>query len=241
MNNVPPDHLVQYVGGSFTEVGHEFLEHFKKIGGLKSEHHVLDVGCGVGRMAMPLTSYLSKEGSYNGFDLIKDGIEWSNAQIASSYDQFTFTHVDLYNPLYNPAGTLQASTFRFPYEDQAFDFVFLTSIFTHLLEEELEHYTKEISRVLKKGGRCLITFFIINDESTKLIGEGQSTQPLFHAVKNSVIANPDAPNAAVGYHHEWLSKLFTTYGLSEESVHYGNWCGRSLFTSYQDIVVVEKK
>ncbi|GAF13255.1 methyltransferase [Bacillus sp. JCM 19046] len=240
MSSLPPDHLVQYIGGEFTETGREFLNHFKELGQLKPNHHVLDVGSGVGRMAMPLTNYLSKDGAYHGFDLSKEGIDWSNAEIASKYDTFTFTHVDLFNPLYNPSGTLQASSFAFPYEDNSFDFVFLTSIFTHLLEQELEHYTAEISRVLKKGGRCLMTFFIVNEESAQLIHAGQSSQPFFHANGISLVVLPDAPNAAVAYPEDWVSALLTRHGLKQESIHYGSWCGRTTFTSYQDIIIVEK-
>ncbi|PFK01104.1 SAM-dependent methyltransferase, partial [Bacillus cereus] len=51
---LPPPELDQYVGGDFEKVGKEFLNHFIQIGALKSNEKVLDVGCGVGRMAVPL-------------------------------------------------------------------------------------------------------------------------------------------------------------------------------------------
>ena len=51
---VPPRRL-QFVGrGDFVETGDEFMRHFLDLAGLKAHHRVLDVGCGIGRMARPL-------------------------------------------------------------------------------------------------------------------------------------------------------------------------------------------
>ena len=70
----PPPELVQYVGGDFQKVGKEFMNHFIQIGALQSNEKVLDVGCGVGRMAVPLMNYLTDDGAYYGFDLFKMGL-----------------------------------------------------------------------------------------------------------------------------------------------------------------------
>ncbi|MCT4572638.1 class I SAM-dependent methyltransferase, partial [Bacillus thuringiensis] len=61
MTLLPPPELVQYVGGDFKKVGKEFLKHFIQIGALKPNEKVLDVGCGVGRMAVPLLNYLNDD------------------------------------------------------------------------------------------------------------------------------------------------------------------------------------
>ena len=41
------------------------------------------------------------------------------------------------------------------------DVAFLTSVFTHMLPEDVEHYLDELARVLKPGGRTLITWFLL--------------------------------------------------------------------------------
>src|SRR5438132_1135958 len=62
---VPPK-LLTFVGdGDFVKAGNVFFEYFKTLGGLKPWHKVLDIGCGIGRMAIPLTTYINKEGSYD--------------------------------------------------------------------------------------------------------------------------------------------------------------------------------
>ena len=40
---------------NFEKAGQEFLGHFKELGGLKPDDRVLDVGCGIGRMAIYLS------------------------------------------------------------------------------------------------------------------------------------------------------------------------------------------
>ena len=57
---VPPRRLSFVGAGDFTAIGLEFLRYFQDLGGLRPTDHVLDVGCGIGRMALPLTGYLSK-------------------------------------------------------------------------------------------------------------------------------------------------------------------------------------
>ena len=54
-------------------MGRRFLEQFVALGGLKPDHHVLDVGCGIGRMALPLTTFLSAGGEYREFDPVGKG------------------------------------------------------------------------------------------------------------------------------------------------------------------------
>ncbi len=45
--------------GDFRAIGAEFLRHFVKLGELKPTDKVLEIGCGIGRMALPLTHYLT--------------------------------------------------------------------------------------------------------------------------------------------------------------------------------------
>jgi SAM-dependent methyltransferase len=236
-----PPHGLWFVGGeeNYQAVNEEFLDYFVKFGGLQPHHRVLDVGCGIGVMASRLTKFLSPKGAYFGFDIVPIGINWARRHISSRFPNFSFAHVDLFNKHYNPNGKLSADRFDFPYVDNSFDFVFLKSVFTHLLPGSIGHYLNEISRVLKPSGRCLLTVFLLNDESDRLIRDGESSIPLLHQLDGCRVLDPEFPETAVGISEVDLMQLCGKVGLQLlPPVHYGSWCGRKSAMSYQDILVL---
>jgi SAM-dependent methyltransferase len=210
---------------------------------LKSTDQVLDVGCGCGRMALPLTNYLSG-GSYEGFDVVGEMIDWCRENISSRFPNFQFTHVDLYNGKYNKTGTIQPSEFQFPYPDSTFDFTFLTSIFTHLLEDDVAHYLREIARTLKPAGTAVMTFYILNEESERLAETPKNRVPFPHAWGRlgMKVGDDKHPEAVVAYPEEMLRGLLLANGLRiQEPLHYGSWCGRAQKVSFQDLIVAKRK
>ena len=238
---VPPRSM-NYVGdGVFLKTGYEFKNYFLNIANLKSNERVLDIGSGMGRMAVPLTGYL-KEGEYWGFDIVEKGIDWCQNRITPKFRNFHFLHSNVYNRHYNPKGIIQARDFKFPFEDKYFDFIYLTSVFTHMLPPDFENYLSEISRVLRTGGRCMITFFILNPQSEKLIQEGQSTLNFQFTIQPGCkTTTENDPEAAIAYDEELVISLFEKYGLKiNKPIHYGSWCKRDNFLSYQDLIYAVK-
>lgn len=155
--------------------------------------------------------------------------------------QFSFLYSDVYNKHYNPKGTIRARDYRFPFEAGFFDFVFLTSVFTHMLPADVRNYMSEVSRVLKPGGRCLITFFLLNEESVSLVHSGKSTLHFTYPLDGFVTIDKDTPEEAVAYEEEAISRLFDENGLViGQPVYYGSWCNRETFLTYQDLIVAEK-
>ncbi len=238
----PPRRLQFVGGGDFTKTGERYLSFFVDVCGLAPDDRVLDVGCGVGRMAVPLTGYLSPTGAYRGFDVVKPGIEWCRKAITSRFPHFQFEWVDVYNQTYNPKGKVGAVDFAFPYGDQEFDFVFLTSVFTHMLPNDLEHYTAEIMRVLKSGGSCAITYFLLNEESSRLISRGASRLDFRYEAGGCLTVDPAAPESAVAYDEASILGLYADTGLVvSRPVHYGSWCGRRGPLRFQDVIVASKR
>ena len=239
----PPQRLVEGVGGGdFRQVGEEFFWHFLQLGELKPDARILDVGCGCGRMAVPLTRYLSKEGGYWGFDIVEDGIGWCQKNLEAEHSNFHFVLADVYNKTYHPKGRYKAAEYRFPYQDAFFDFVSLTSVFTHMLAADMQNYLREISRVLKPGGRCLITFFLLNEESRSLLKQGLGNPKFPYAAQDCMLSQQEHPEAAVAFEESLIRRDFGARGLEiTEPIRYGSWCGRKQGLSYQDIVVAAKK
>jgi SAM-dependent methyltransferase len=239
---IPPDHLNFVGGGNFLEIGNEFLALFRDLGGLKPDDRVLDVGSGIGRMAVPLTTYLSREGSYEGIDIVPHGIEWSSANITKRFPRFRFQLADIRNKWYNANGRVGAAEYRFPFADASFDFVFLVSVFTHLLPAEVDNYLAEISRVLKPGGRCFASWFLLNAESESLIAAGKSTLAFKFPIEGGLTVNAEAPEETVSYQQERVSALYARNHLDvAPSIHFGSWCGRGEFLTYQDVYVAQKR
>lgn len=234
----------KYVGSrNFKKIGEQFFKQLVEAGGLKPDDHVCEVGCGIGRIAYPLTRYLRPSSSYHGFDIVPHGIKWCQKIITPRFSHFHFRPIDIHNSSYNPQGTLRAETFRFPYQDNQFDFLFLASVFTHMLPQEMEHYMEEMARVLKPGGRCLASFFLINDESKELMQKEIHAQhfPVQHDA-HTFLKMASRPCAAVAYEENFVRSLFHKHNLHvQNEAIYGRWCGRKAGDSGQDILVAIKK
>ena len=239
---LPPQRLIEGVGRSnFTKVGQEFFGYFTGIGGLKSDHRVLDVGCGCGRMAVPLIPFLSGAGEYHGFDIVPDAIKWSQRHIARRHGRFHFGLADIYNKYYNDEGKIKACEYHFPYGDNFFDFTFLTSVFTHMLAGDMEHYLSEIARTLKVGGKCMANFFLLDAASKALMEQGASHIQFPHALVDCLISHKDAPEAAVAFEESFIRRCLAKNQLTLiEPIHFGDWSGRKPALSFQDIVLAVK-
>lgn len=230
---IPPRRLAGLVGDSdFRATGEEFLGHFQTLGGLRSDDRVLDIGCGFGRMARVLAGVLRPPGSYDGFDVMRPGIEWCHAHYVDTPVRFAFTHVDLHNAAYNPHGTGSAVDFAFPYADGSFTFALATSLFTHLLPDAGDHYLAQAARVLAPGGRLFTTWMLMSGEPPAPLRRLPDGQP-------AAVADPDVPEDAVAVDESWVRDRLGAHGLTLTAIHPGSWAGGS-GASQQDIVVATR-
>jgi SAM-dependent methyltransferase len=213
-------------GTKHRRVGELYLRLFAELGGLTPEQAVLEPGCGTGRMAEPLTGYLSEAGTYDGFDVVEKAVRWCTDHISAKHPRFRFQHVDVFNRSYNPKGRLDPAGFTFPYADESFDFVFLTSVFTHMLPPEVRHYLAEIRRVLKPGGRCLATFFLLNEESIAAARSGSAGRSFEHQGAGYRYDYARSPEAAIAYQETDVLGFLDEAGLElHVPIRRGRWAG----------------
>ena len=238
----PPKGVVFVGSGDFKKVGQLLLNLMIKYLDLKPDATVLDIGCGIGRLAVPLTGYLNEKGAYFGFDIVKRGIDWCNKHIAKKYPNFHFLHTPLKNDLYNLETETESHHFVFPYPDNQFDAIVLTSVFTHMLADDVANYLNQIHRVMAENGKCMATFFILNENAKNNISQ-QKTDYIFpYPHKNCFLMNQKVKEANVAYEEDFLIDLFRQKNLKIEKIHYGGWSKGEMINDFdfQDIVVFSR-
>jgi SAM-dependent methyltransferase len=191
--------------------------------GLQPQHRVLDIGSGVGNLALGLVEYL--HGGYDGVEIHREATVWCQKAITGRYPGFRFHHADLQSRAYNPGGRLSAADYRFPFPDRSFDFVLLSSVFTHMLPDAVERYLEEIARVLAPGGVAVESYFLLNDESRRGVEEGRSF--IRFAVRHPSglcrLHDAETPESAVAVEEEFVLGVHASVGLRVRDIRRGGW------------------
>lgn len=238
---VPPMWRVFTGRGNFLEVGEEFVGYYRRLAGLKPDAAVLEVGCGMGRMAIALTGYLNEAGRYEGLDIVPAGIKWCASRITPRFPRFRFQLAAVANDLYRKGIGQSPESYVFPYPDDTFDFVTLGSVFTHMSAEAVANYLREIGRVLKPSGACLITWYVIDAESRALIAEGKSRLAMTPHAGPTWSVSRKNPEHDTAFEIDWIREAYAAAGLAlDPRIHFGYWSGRAEYLSAQDILIARK-
>ncbi|MEM1379450.1 MAG: methyltransferase domain-containing protein [Pseudomonadota bacterium] len=96
--------------------------------------HVLEWGCGLGRIG----THLAERYAYTGVDIDHQSIAWCADNLKGRY-------------------TVNRSNPPLPFPDNTWDVVFAVSIFTHLSASAHEAWRDEVARILKPGGIFIFT------------------------------------------------------------------------------------
>ena len=224
---VPPAHLRLYYYRTRDLAGFIRARHEAKAEalshGLRPEDRVLDIGSGIGNLALALAD--TQRGTYDGLEIHPEAVAWCQSAITTRYPRLRFRHADIFSGAYNPSGRLSASTYPFPFESNTFDFVYLASVFTHMLPEDVAHYLSEIGRVLTPGGTCAASFFLLNDERRGDIEAGRSFMPFPFTDASGKARLHDArrPEAAVAIDEAFVLAACARAGLRVENIRRGDW------------------
>jgi ubiquinone/menaquinone biosynthesis C-methylase UbiE len=237
----PPRGDIYTGSGDYIEQGNLQCSHLFKLTKIQADHTLLDIGSGIGRTAVRLTQFLNSKGSYEGFDVVKKGVDWCQQKISQDFPNFNFQYVPLHNDLYN-TNSKKATEFTFPYSDEKFDTAFLFSVFTHMRIEEIEHYFQEISRVLKPGGQCLATCFIYNKDLESIISNRKDFS-FPYAGEGYRLMNKQVTGANIAIGEQRLENMISKAGLQKVAFQEGHWRNKAMKSNveeFQDVLVVEK-
>jgi len=242
---IPPEHLRIRLYGSFKdpdvwiEVGLYSFHRLRDAYHIESHHKIIDLGCGCGRLVLPLISFLdsSKGGAYYGLDVDKEMMDW--CAINFNYSNFHFMWADVKNSLYFRTGQLSDALYKFPYEDNLLDFGCAFSLFTHLLEAGSVNYLNETSRVLKPNGKLMFSCFLFDDITEANIAAGKSAWTFkYNDTERCRYDIQNSPDCTVGYTLKGMQDMITNSGLKLVSIIKGNWS--EVPNGSHDEVLVEK-
>jgi len=228
--------------GPFQSVQHFFdssFQNFRELlyfTDLTPSQKVLDYGCGLARLAIPMSGYLDrKSGAYCGVDTDKNCIK-RNGRVFGHLPNFDFHHVDIYSKMYNRKGkdyqVLLDQDFGGP-----FDLAFLFSVFTHVLPEDCDFLLKFLNSQLTRPGEIFTSFFLLNDATQQAIDNGTAHRKFATAYGDARIDNAEVPEGAVAYYEADVLQRFANAGFSNVQIHYGKWRGKIDSWVWQDIIV----
>jgi SAM-dependent methyltransferase len=227
--DLPPAGHLQWIGSTdpdqFHRVGRRYRQFLEEDAGLVPEHAFLDIGSGTGRMAIALADFLRPPGSYVGFDVWREGVDWCRREIGSRRPEFSFVHADVDEPHLNPGGTLPIADWRFPAGDGSIDRALALSVFTHLDGPTTRHYLRELARVLKPDGRALLTFFLV-DAAGEAHLQGWPDGPALLAEDRAPLLMRFGKDLFTAWDPVALEGAAAAAGLVVVGREPGDWCGR---------------
>lgn len=179
---------------------------------VRFDSNIVDLGCGCGRYAHHLrdinTLGQSYTGHYTGVDIDGEALAWCRRNFD---ERFTWLDSNDKSHTYGkPDVPVAEAPYRLPIEDGTQDFIFSTSLFTHLLEPEARNYLKESGRILRKGGIISHSVFCI-DYPPPTYG----TRHTFgHRMGLAHVESLESPEAAVAYTEADLFRMAEEAGFT---------------------------
>jgi SAM-dependent methyltransferase len=216
----------------------------------KTGAKILDIGCGTGLLGIASEPFVGEGGSYTGIDVMKEDVDFCRSQYTAP--NYSFIHFDLANPSYAAAQSTELKPWPIPPASQ--DMVTALSVWTHLSEKDATFYFNEIARVLHKGGKAMITFFILDEDYESSLARRSKTTGRYHNTNQADwVFNKSAygsknwfttgfaqhPEDAIGITRAGFDMLLASSGLGFVRHYPGNWKENpGLF--FQDVLIVRK-
>ena len=121
---------------------------------------MVEVGCGAGQLPIGLMAVGGEVGRYDGVDIDARAIAWCRRYVASEQRSCRFHHVMAGHQRYNPRGPRMDDSFELPLPDQAYDLIYLHSVFSNIEPDDIRIYARQFYRLLKPDGWVFLTAFV---------------------------------------------------------------------------------
>ncbi len=207
---VLPPRGLRYCGPAFRDDAH-FLasadaeaDRLRRVLDLEGESRLLEVGCGPGRTAIGLLHRRYPIAAYEGVDVDRVSIAWCERFISGRDARFRFRAVDARNERYNPGGRDMREGFSLPYDDGAFDIIYLHSVLSNLVQSDVAVYAREFRRLLRRTGRVFVTAFVEQGVAPVTVNPPDYVMPC------------EGPLHVVRYERAHLFSIFASAGLEVE-------------------------
>jgi len=188
------------------ESGIKCMSNLKSLGAWKDGDFVVDIGCGNGRLAIPLTE--ANGIKYFGIDPIIESVKFCK-EAFSIYGSFSFEHLDVRNAFYNPSGKTDPCDFKIGIPSDTADFVIFSSVLTHIGDEiSCKRYMDEAKRILKSGGKLYVTWFrsLPNEEDFSCERTAFKESFIINQIKDFVVEHTWG-GLTTGYNDQWAMIL----------------------------------
>ncbi len=228
-------------GGDFRANGRALMRTLIDHAALAPDQGVLDIGCGAGRLALPLADYLDRTGAYTGFDVSRSAVRGCRRRLAARRPDFRFIHADIRNGDYNAGGAVEGDDYVFPCSDETVDLVFAFSVFTHMRLSEIAHYLAESARVLRTGGRLAVTVYLVDADRRGALARGEAGMAFRPWRDGMWVTDPAHPERAMGLEESQLAHALDIAGLAMAGpILRGAWSGAPTYEGWQDLIVATK-
>lgn len=172
---------------------------------------IVDIGCGCGKFAHHLRDYefngSAFKGKYIGIDIDQEMLDWCRRHF--DLERFEFHQSTHLSKVYNENGV--GTLYTFPIPSGTVNFVFSSSLFTHLLEREVNNYMCESFRVLVPGGVMAMNCFLM-DYPPPTMGGRHTFQ---HRIGEAFVESLKLPEAAVAFTSSFLFDLAGKVGFTD--------------------------
>lgn len=217
----------------------------------KKNNDILDIGCGTGLLGIASQPFIGSDGSYLGLDVNQNDVKFCDRHY--KHPKYSFIHFNTSNPSYAPNQIQELKPW--PIGNNSKDLVTALSVWTHLNEKDATFYFREIDRVLKIGGKAIVTFFYLDDDYKESLSSRIDDLGNFHNTNQFdwIFDTPayeskhwftakwtKVPEELIGITPEALDRMIASTGLNLKTNYTGNWKEQP-GAYFQDILIFEKR